>query len=101
MRLLTRQEIADEFRLPESGVDARMSELGVAPYPPAKRGRGYRMLYDAEEITVALKNERERKLAKKEKRRANTRTYAKPERSIFEMSWREAEAILTASGNPQ
>lgn len=34
MRLLTRQEIAEEFRVPANGVDTRMAELGVLPYPP-------------------------------------------------------------------
>lgn len=61
MRLLTRQEISKEFRMPLASVVSRMADLGVCPFAPPKNGRGHHVLYDANEIIMALKNERERK----------------------------------------
>lgn len=69
LRLLTRKEIHEECRMPLSSVDSRMAELGVSPFAPPKTGRGHSLLYDANEIDVALKNEREKQQARKEKRK--------------------------------
>jgi len=74
-----------------------MAELGVKPYPPSKRGRGHSWLYDATEIIHALKDERERQLAQKEKRPHIIRR-APHQPSLADLPWREAKKILTAQG---
>lgn len=95
MRLLTRHEIAAEYRMPLSSVVSRMAELDVVPFAPAKRGRGHHVLYDAEEIDIALKNEREIKQAKKGKQKPKVRR--KPVQNIYEMGWARAKEHLTQS----
>ena len=100
MRLLTRQEISTEFRIPLDGVDSRMSELGVEAYAPVKKGRGYHVLYDADEIILALRNEREVKIAKKQKRVPRLR-HKNGIPDIFSMPWSQAEKLLTASSPRQ
>lgn len=99
MRLITRQEIHEEFRFPIGTIDERMKELGVLPYPPSRRGRGHHLLYDAEEIVVALRNEREVKQAKKQKR--VPRLHKKNEGNIYEMGWKKASQILTVNSCAQ
>lgn len=95
MRLITRQEIAKEFRMPLSSVDSRMTSLGVLPYAPPQRGRGHHVLYDAEEINIALQNERETIHARQKKR--PPRIKKKPSVNIYEMSWAQAKEYLTPS----
>ncbi len=99
MRLVTRQEIHAEFRVPVGTVDARMKELGVVPYPPSRRGRGHHLLYDAEEIVVAMRNEREMKQAIKQKRAP--RFHKKIDGNIYEMGWKRARQVLTVNGCAQ
>ena len=92
MRLITRHEVSAEFRIPVSSVDERMGELKVIPYLPSKKGRGYHVLYDAEEIIEALKNERDRKQAIREKRRPRICRRTTPD--IFNLTWKEAQRVL-------
>lgn len=101
MRLVTRQEIAAEFRMPLAYVALRMAELGVVPYPPSQKGRGYHLLYDAEEIVFALQKEREVRIAKREKRQPKAFKMPRQEENFFAMGWRQAKAILTPSSMPQ
>ena len=68
MRLRTKKEIAEEFRIPTSGVDSRMAELGCLPTRHKPKGRGYHTLYDADEVARAILNERELAAAKKQRR---------------------------------
>ena len=101
MRLITRQEIAIEFRMPLASVALRMAEIGVEPYQPHQKGRGHHLLYDAEEIIYALQNEREAKIAKRKKRKPTTFKKQRPEESLFSMGWGQAKALLTPSAPPQ
>lgn len=92
MRLRTRQEIAEEFRIPPRGVDARMVALGCVPTRHAAKGRGYHVLYDADEVVRALENERETALAKIQKRRPKVRPA--PD-DFYSMGWSKAKLLLT------
>jgi len=101
MRRITREEVATEFRIPLASVVSRMAELGVNPYLPQKRGRGHCHLYDANEIITALQDERERLIAKREKRPPRIRRASKSVFSLSRLPWKEAEKILTAQGAMQ
>ena len=100
MRLITREEVAAEFRMPLASVVSRMAELRVEPYPPVKKGRGHHFLYDADEIAIALQNERETRVARKQKRQPRIRP-SRPGESIYTMGWSKAKLILTAGGHSQ
>ena len=92
MRLLTRQEVHKEFRIPLGSIDGRMKELGVPPYLPARHGRGYHLLYDADEIAVALREDRERRQNKR--LQPLSRRSMKQESDIYKMGWSKARTIL-------
>lgn len=97
LRLLTRKEIHKEYRMPLSSVDSRMAELGVSPFAPSKIGRGYSVLYDANEIELAMKNERERTMAKKQKREPRILRPPPKGENIYDMPWSQAKERLTPS----
>ena len=98
MRLRTRDEIAEEFRLPKSGVDSRMAELGCLPTRHKPRGRGYSVLYDADEVVRALENEREKAAAKKQKRAPIIK---QPLDDFWTGGWSKAKRLLTETSPVQ
>ncbi|MDL2315455.1 hypothetical protein LJC59_00030 [Desulfovibrio sp. OttesenSCG-928-A18] len=87
--------------MPLASVSSRMAELGVHPFSPAKTGRGHHVLYDADEISLALKNEREMQLAKRQKRQPRIRRKLLASDNIYNMPWSKAKALLTAGGLEQ
>ena len=93
MRLLTRQEIHKEFRIPLGSIDGRMEELGVPPYLPARHGRGYHLLYDADEIAVALREDREQRQNKR-LQPLSRRSRKQDSDNIYKMGWSKAKTIL-------
>lgn len=101
LRLRTRAQVSEEYQMPLRSVDSRMVELGVKPFNPPTKGRGHRVLYDTNEIDIALQNERERQLAKKEKRSASIRRQPPKGANIFEMSWSQAKEFLTPQSPTQ
>ena len=99
MRLRTRQEIADEFRIPPGGVDSRMAVLGCLPTRHKTKGRGYHVLYDAGEVSLSIQSEREQEKARAKKSRA--RYIAKQPDNFFSLPWSKAKLLLTGGGPSQ
>ena len=93
MELMTREEVKTKYKIPLGSIDTRMKELGVEPHLPPKKGRGWAVLYDGIEIDSALRNEREKRVAIREKRQPSLRV--KPADDFMSLSWREAKARLT------
>lgn len=90
---MTREEINIKYKIPLGSVDARMKDLGVEPHLPPKKGRGWAVLYDAIEYERALQDEREKRIAIKEKRLPRLRV--KPADDFLSLPWKEAKARLT------